>query len=109
MVGEAVSQMFTPSYFIGLIVVGLILGLVTRSMGNPLIKILIDICGLIAVLIGFFVFIPLPNQNTTLQQGITSVTNLLYYFINVVIPYLIGDAITYIGYSITSPRQFKDF
>lgn len=105
MVGEALTQILSPSFFVGLIIVGLILGLITRVMGNPIVKILIDVSGLIVIFIGFFIFIPVQNQHQTIQQGVDNVTNLMYYFINVVVPYLIGDAFTYIGYSAINPDQ----
>jgi hypothetical protein len=101
----------TPAFIYISIIAGVILGIITMSMGNPALKIIIDIVGLVAVLGGLLLFIPNVNIHMTLQQSVDAISNLFIYFINVVIPYVIADLLSSIGYSLIvgNRRQQRGF
>jgi hypothetical protein len=90
----------TPTFIYISIIAGVILGIITMSMGNPALKIIIDVVGLVAVLGGLILFIPDVNAHMTIQQSVDGITNMLMYFVNVVIPYAIADLLSSAGYSL---------
>lgn len=82
----------------------MVIGLLTIATGNPIWK-LVDVFALIVVIIGFMAFIPTSNSQTTIEQAVNQVSNLMLYFVNVVIPFLIGDAISSVGYTFVTGKR----
>jgi hypothetical protein len=101
----------TPVFIYISIAVGVILGIITMSIGNPAIKVIIDIVGLCAVIGGLLLFMPNVNAHMTIQQSVDGITNMLMYFVNVVIPYAIADLLSSAGYSLIvgDRRQQRGF
>ena len=68
------------------------------ATGNHIWKIF-DIFALIIIIFGLMAFIPQSNSNTNVQQAVNQITDLLYYFVNVVLPFLVSDAAASAGYA----------
>jgi hypothetical protein len=86
--------------------VGLLIGAITLFIfeGNPIIKILIDVSGFIAILLALFLLMPTPNADTSIAQATEDMGNFLTGFFGILIPYAIGDAASAAGY-----RFFEKF
>jgi hypothetical protein len=99
-----VAELISTEFIIISFIIGIVIGLFTIATGNPIWK-LIDVFALIVVLFGFMVFIPAPNSQTTVEQAVNQVSNLMLYFVNVVIPFLVGDAISSAGYTLVTGKR----
>ena len=102
-ISDMVADVLTTEFFVISFFIGMVIGLLTIATGNPIWKI-VDIFALIVVIIGFMAFIPTTNSQTTIEQAANQVSNLMLYFVNVVIPFLIGDAISSAGYTFVTGK-----
>jgi hypothetical protein len=99
-------ELITPEFMFMMFIVGVLLGLITIATCSPMLKVVIDLAGLIVIMLGLMVFIPSPNfQTTTTEQFVTSFTSLINYFIGVVVPFIIGDSLSSAGYRLVTGQK----
>lgn len=78
---------------------GVILAVTSIIIGNNTLKVIVFLLGFIPIFAALMGYIPIgsPNFNATMQQTVDRVTDFLMFFVNVVVPYLIGVIISNAG------------
>jgi len=98
------AELITPAFIWISLLTGIFLGFITIATGKPIYKI-IDLIGLLVILGGFWAFMPNPNESATTVQAANQISDIMLYFVNVIVPYLIGDAISAAGYFLITGKK----
>ena len=99
-----VAEIISLEFMAGAFFVGVIIGLFTIATGDPILKI-IDIIALVAIIGGLMMFMPGVNSQMTTKQAVDKITDLMMYFVNVVIPFIIGDICSSVGYMLVTGER----
>jgi uncharacterized membrane protein (Fun14 family) len=76
---------------------GAIIALITIWTRSNLLRVAAFLIGIIPIFYVLFAQIPSPSFNVTVEQTVDRITNLLNVFIDIVLPYLIGAALSNAG------------